>query len=95
LIDDLSPELELLVTTSFRGARLDADIFVAADGDKAEMGMMLQILGGGWNNWQLWFIIWGLSFDGVLGNKVEKENIRGLCKTCRVEEIEGFYDAQL
>jgi hypothetical protein len=63
----LSPELELLVTTNFRGARFDGDIV------EAEVRMMPQTLGGGWNNWQLWFIIWGLSFDGALGNKVEKK----------------------
>jgi hypothetical protein len=49
LVDDLSPELELLVTTSFRGARFDVDI-VEAGGDDAEVGMMPQTLGGGWNN---------------------------------------------
>jgi hypothetical protein len=32
----LSPELELLVTTSFRGARFDADI-VEVGGDEAEI----------------------------------------------------------
>jgi hypothetical protein len=72
LVDDLSPELELLVTTNFRGARFDGDI-VEAGGDEAEVRMMPQTLGGGWNNWQLWFIIWGLSFNGALGNKVEKK----------------------
>jgi hypothetical protein len=61
--------LLLFVTTSFRGARFDADI-VEAGGDEAEVRMVPQTLGGGWNNWQLWFIIWGLSFDEALGNKV-------------------------
>ena len=83
LVEDLSPELELLVTTSFRGARFEANI-VEAGGNEAKMGMMLQILRGGWNNWQLWFIIWGLSFYGALGNKVEKKLIVGCAKTCKL-----------
>ena len=86
-----------MVTTNFRGARFNADI-VEAGGNVAKMGMMLQILCGGWNNWQLWFIIWGLSFDGALGNKVEKENTRGRCRCAKLVKlwgIEGFCDAQL
>jgi hypothetical protein len=94
LVDDLSPELELFVTTSFRGARFDADI-VEAGGDETEVRMVPQTLGGGWNNWQLWFIIWGLSFVEALGNKVEKKLIVGCAKLVTSWGLEGFCDAQL